>query len=254
MMQRVHQQPGFRSLSSTGAALELDFAGGARPQLVTSILGACAPEGLDEGAMWSLAVGSRIQCLVAILSLEGEQPVWVERTCRNTDCGESIEVDLAPGELVALAGDVAVETVSVEHAGRTIDVRRPSGEDQLRWQEQAFEDEVRALRQVVGDLVVGDEPPELDDVFVAKVNNALAAVDPLVCLEVAIVCPYCGDEQPYEIDLLELVISSFRERQDVLLAEVHALASRYHWTESEIMAVPAVRRERYLQLVDRGRA
>ena len=55
------------------------------------------------------------------------------------------------------------------------------------------------------------------------------------------------------VDLEALALRRLYARQDALLATVHRLASRYGWTESEVLAVPARRRARYLALIEEER-
>ncbi len=234
------------------AALDVDFEDSSAPQLVTALLTLHVPE-LDADALWALSVGDRIHALLAILGRAYEGPLWVERRCANEACGEPIEIDVSPAELVALAGSGADERIAVEHGGRTLEVRRPTGRDQVAWQRRGFADEDDALRSVARDLVLGGAELELDDGLVAAVDDALREADPLVCLELSVACPYCRAVRCYELDVLELALDWFRERQAALIADVHALALRYHWTEAEILAVPGARRARYLELIELGR-
>jgi hypothetical protein len=252
MEQALQQAPPFCSFTSAQAALDVDLAEAPAPQIVTAVLAACSPDDVQEEELWALPVGVRLQCLLAILALEGERVVWVQLRCANPECGEPIEVELSPAELVALASEHAGDVVSVDAAGRPVPVRRPTGTDQLAWQDEAFADEGEARCAVVADLT-GLDRPEVDDTLVQSVEDALTAADPLVSLEVDVVCPYCDERRPYEVDVLELVLGRLRRRQEELFAELHMLASHYHWTESEILAVPAERRARYLALVDLGR-
>jgi hypothetical protein len=40
------------------------------------------------------------------------------------------------------------------------------------------------------------------------------------------------------------------ERRGGLLLEIDQLARAYHWSEADILAIPAARRRRYLALID----
>jgi hypothetical protein len=252
-MRRGLQQPSpFRSFRSAPAALEVDFGKTPAPQLVTAILAACSPDDLLDEELWALPVGSRLQHLLTILALEGEPALWAQLRCANADCGEAIEVELSPGELVALAAEHAEDSVVADVGERRLNLRRPIGTDQLVWQERAFSDEAEARCSVVADLT-GLDATDVDNALMERVEAALARVDPLVSLELDAVCAYCERQYTYELDLLELVLGRFREDQDELLAELHVLASHYHWTETEILVVPAGRRARYLELVELGR-
>jgi hypothetical protein len=243
------QPPPLRSFGSAPAALDVDFAAARAPQLVTAVLRVCSPDEPHEEELWALPVGVRLQYLLAVLAAEGERTLWAQLRCANDGCGEPIEIDLSPAELIALAAEHADDFASLAMDGRRIAVRRPTGADQIVWQNRPFADEREARLAVVADLTEL-EPAVLDDSVLASVEDTLADADPLVAFRVDIVCPYCDERRTYDVDLVELVLARFRERQERLLADVHALASHYHWTETEILAVPAERRARYLALVE----
>jgi hypothetical protein len=231
--------------------LDVDFAQPA-PQLVTALLAASLPE-RDEQELWSLPVGTRLEYLLALLAFDGERPLSTQRTCENNACGKPIEIELTAAELVALASERDGGEISVDVDGRTIEVRRPTGRDQIAWQTRNFRDEADAWGSLAADLLAGESRAELDDEIVSSIETALEESDPLICLKLDVVCPYCSETRLYELDTLELALARFRERQHRLVADIHSLASHYHWTEAEILAVPAERRERYLALIDRGR-
>jgi hypothetical protein len=230
--------------------LDVDFDQPA-PQVVTALL-ASSLNDHDEQELWSLPVGTRLEYLLALLALDGERPLSTERICANDACGEPIEIELTLAELVALAVERDAGPVPVDVGGRTVAVRRPTGVDQLAWQTAEFRREADARRALAGRLLDPDAGAELDDELVAAVEAALTDADPLICLELEVVCPYCSKTRTYELEVLELVLARFRERQQRLVEEIHTLASHYHWTEAEILAVPGGRRGRYLALIDRG--
>jgi hypothetical protein len=170
----------------------------------------------------------------------------------NGACGEPIEIDLHPSELLALAAEADDDPISVDIGGEAVALRKPTGGDQLLWQARALGDEAAALRTIAADLVV-PSAGTLDDAAVTAVEHALAQRDPLVCLELSVACPCCHEVHDYEFDVLDLALARFGERQAELLGDVHVLASHYHWTEAAIAAVPHGRRARYLALIDAGR-
>jgi hypothetical protein len=244
--------PAFRPFGSAPGALDVPFEVGSAPQLVTRVLQACT--GDDPEKLSALSVGRRIELLLRILSLEGDPPLWIELCCLNSACGESIEVDLAPVELIAIAGRASMEPVTLDGGdGRTLHVRRPTGRDQLRWQAFEPKDEGEALRLLAADLIA--EPGvEFDDALVAQIDTLLAEIDPLVCFELSVACPFCREVRAYELDLARLALERFRALQTRLVDEIHALASGYNWSEAEILAVPPARRALYLARLERGAA
>src|SRR5437588_12680798 len=102
--------PSLLPFGSARGALAVDFDAELAPQVVTAVLAACASGEVGDEELWALPVGTRIQRLLSILGLEGGATLWVQIRCRHEGCGEPIEVDLAPAEFVALAGQAGRAT------------------------------------------------------------------------------------------------------------------------------------------------
>ncbi len=62
-------------------------------------------------------------------------------------------------------------------------------------------------------------------------------------------CPECGAANNVDLDPYRVLARS----SDELLRQVHQIATHYHWGEAEILAMPRMRRQRYLDLIDRDR-
>jgi hypothetical protein len=73
-------------------------------------------------------------------------------------------------------------------------------------------------------------------------------------LRVQATCPDCGGRLDCSLDVVSFVLEEIRRRARRLLREVHVIASAYHWSESEILALPEERRRRYLSLIEGGAA
>ncbi len=83
----------------------------------------------------------------------------------------------------------------------------------------------------------------------AAIMAAIEAADPQAKLTFAVTCFSCG----YPWQALFDIVSFFWNEINVwamrMLAEVHALASAYHWREADILALSPWRRQAYLQLL-----
>jgi hypothetical protein len=99
------------------------------------------------------------------------------------------------------------------------------------------------------DTLVVEGIVEPDDIPI--IAEAMAAHDPLVAYVVSCVCPTCGVACDQHVDLEAVVLARLRARQCALFGEVHALASTYGWTESEVLAIAPARRAQYLELIER---
>ena len=240
---------------SSAAELAIDFARPARPHLITEILACCARaadgEPPDRRFLWSLPVGKRIECLLIIASLDSGGSFFAPVRCPNPPCGEQLEVDLALAELLDVARDSTAENIVSEHDGRRLTIRRPTGADQLSWLQESFADKAAATRAMIETLIVGEPEAAPTDDWIELIEEALHRHDPFVQFNMTIHCAECRKHSPVSCDLAELVLRQLQATQARLIAEVHELARHYHWSESEIVAIPPWRRARYLSLTAR---
>lgn len=81
------------------------------------------------------------------------------------------------------------------------------------------------------------------------VAAAMAAHDPQAEIELDLVCPACGRRTTALFDAATFLLRELDRSVERLFAEVHLLASVYHWSESAILALSPMRRTRYLQLI-----
>ncbi len=82
------------------------------------------------------------------------------------------------------------------------------------------------------------------------IDAALESVAPEVAVSVQAACPACGALHVIPVDPYRALSGPQGEN---LLQEIHAIASAYHWSEAEILALPQDRRWRYLELIERAR-
>jgi hypothetical protein len=225
--------------------LGFDFERSDRAALVTTLLAACATPP-DAQHWWRQTVGTRIDTLLKLLrASEGHDVLTIAARCPA--CEAPFEIELAHDALAGLEA-AAVDVVELQgEEGAALRLRRPAGDDLRAWHEQAPTTRELALRNMLARLSIGGEPGAAD---AARATSALAEADPLVAFSAACTCPVCGHEAEREIDLEGLALQRLAARQRALLREVHVLASRYGWTEREILAVAPERRAKYLEMVE----
>jgi hypothetical protein len=225
--------------------LETDFAA-PRPYVITDVLARCTP-GVSADEIWDLPAGQRIAGLLELAALGGMDAFDVDFACPQ--CGLAVEVTLEIEELLKAARSSPKGLVEVggegNHEGNGGRYRLPTGRDQQQWLPYASESESLLVQRMLDSLrVEGWAPPEV-------VEAALDQADPLVRPMVAATCPQCGHSAEREVDVAERALLGLQAQEERLFTGVHLLASRYHWSEAEIFALPARRRERYLDLLRR---
>lgn len=95
----------------------------------------------------------------------------------------------------------------------------------------------------------GGEPPLWSEADLDEIGEALAQADPLAETQISLLCPACNSEWVEAVDLATFVWSEIDARAKRLVWEIHALASAYGWTETEILSLTEARRNLYLGMV-----
>ncbi len=87
----------------------------------------------------------------------------------------------------------------------------------------------------------------------ASVRDALTRemlrLDPQAQVELGVSCPACEHGFDVLLDAASFLLRELDEDAAHLLREIHVLASYYGWSESDILAIPAGRRARYIALI-----
>lgn len=77
----------------------------------------------------------------------------------------------------------------------------------------------------------------------------MARCDPQADVELALACPNCGQQYTMLFDVESFLWTKIDALARRLLREVDALAQAYGWREADILALPAARRQAYLEMV-----
>jgi hypothetical protein len=253
-----------RALGQLSEDLDIDFFLQPKPLLETQILSRCtqdsAGKSLEPGFFWDLPVGTRTLCLLTIAAFDAEPgQLTLDLRCANRSCGEELEMALSLQEISGLSsGNTQNDTIEVSTAAGPLSFRLPRGRDQLTWLKQSFADEMVAARAMLETLAISENASEftdsLSDDEVRNIGKTLADSDPLVDFKLHITCPECRAEGIYRLDLGAMALEHLRLSQTRLLHVIHVLASRYHWTETQIITVPSWRRNHYLNLLEQSEA
>jgi hypothetical protein len=87
------------------------------------------------------------------------------------------------------------------------------------------------------------------DALRAPLEGAIRALDLGADDELPLECPACGTTFPALLDGFALLAAAATPAE-ALLREIDAIARAYHWREPDILALPVLRRRRYLALVE----
>jgi hypothetical protein len=197
---------------------------------------------VDDEQRTRLSIGYRDAWLLSLRELLYGSAIECVATC--PDCKEDIALDFATGDVRTSYAEPG-KIVTVETAGGALSLRLPDSADLL-----AIEDErdagVARLRLLERCLIGEQDPGAIDALPFEAASRALGEADPQAELRLRLACPACGAETEAPFDIAAHLWSDLDEWVGAQLLDVHRLASRYGWSEAEILAMSPVRRRAYL--------
>jgi len=246
-----------RAYGSEIADLDIHFGHGAAHGLTCDLLCAClrdesgCPAAFDDLITWTLA--RRLQALLQIrLAEQPEAKLSVAAACGACRGGFEFELELA--RFVQPLGidrdPPALAWPSPD--GHALTVRLPCAADLQAWQAQGLHSSAQLAAALV-ETMDGLSPSAgfmLPESWAEALAEHLAEADPLTAMSVAAACPECGQHNDVDVDLEGLLLEGFARTQRQLLDDLARIASAFHWSETQILALPAWRRARYLARID----
>ncbi len=160
--------------------------------------------------------GERLECLLSTRTLFAER-------------------EAAPNDLVALdGGQVRLRPIRVGDLADVLGPERPT-------------DAQGALLRLC--IVEQTGAPGLEGDAETGLLSRLLALDPFAETLLEFGCPCCGHAWSVPFDIGTYLWAELQVRSQALLDEVHLLASAYHWSEADILALSPRRRRAYLDRV-----
>ena len=177
-------------------------------------------------------------------------------------CGERLEMafevcdlrrsdaalpDLATDQAVAATGSLTISPYQVNfRLPDSADLNAVAGMEEPRLARQQLL--LSCLLKISKDgqaTSAGELPAEVLEAVMERMTQA----EPLADLTLAVTCPACGHSWQVLFDIVSFFWSEINAWSARLLREVHVLASAYGWRETDILAMSAWRRQRYLEMV-----
>ncbi|MBO9474735.1 hypothetical protein J7413_14390 [Shimia sp. R10_1] len=223
-------------------------SGRRRPDAVTAVLVHVFSEigGLatEIGDVWRLASGSREWLLQRAAALFWHDAGWFQARCAHCDAAYDLPLKLASAPRKPAGRPFPTVTVRTSLGARQFEV--PNG---LHEADLAKDSPHAPERRLVALCGLGRDAQADADGFtegdLRVIEDALDAAAPDVADEASIICPACKTSTVARIDPLDF---AFPDMQGIL-RDVHALASRYHWSEDAILSLPSARRRAYVRLI-----
>lgn len=169
-------------------------------------------------------------------------------------CAKRVDLRLDLRELVP---DSVPETDTVRVVlddGHTVIARLPCVADQLVLKDVPDNSRARYLLDRCV-LTGGDVGPEaldaLDGQVLERLAATLIAATPTLERTLDLACVECSGTFRFTYEPAAELVQGLRNHRRALLQEFHTLAFYYHWSHSDILALPRTLRQEYLELLER---
>jgi hypothetical protein len=260
-----------------GEAEALVAAAPSGPALVSQVLAlsiaSIGPYQASLDLVRQLLVADRQYLLLKLRAATYGERIGAVLHCPQPACGNKMDIDFTVDDVPVTSVDPVQATYQVELTqdlaagagddtvkhGRTVVFRLPNGSDQealapLLADQRDEEAAVLLLQRCIQRIGAATTPAPawieaLSAAERAAIEQAMVQAAPRVELTMAGVCPECRQAFAIPFDLESFILQELHTSLDVLTREVHYLAYHYHWGEREIMAMPRVRRRRYIEVL-----
>lgn len=248
-----------RDVAFTAATGTIDLAiaegagaTGSRAHQVTAVLSLglehIGGKAVSDTDVRALPVGDRQYLMRQLGTRLDFNQFWLTATCEH--CNAPFDFTVAPAELPVKEADERYPFAEVATSLGRRRFRVPTGGDQEAV--AAMGDEGAAVRRLVALCTLDAADAEtfaeqITDDDLGVIDRALEEVAPEVATGALATCPDCGGVTEVFVDpAIWLDLGS-----QAIFDEIHALASHYHWSEADILALPRERRRRYLEMINR---
>jgi hypothetical protein len=171
-------------------------------------------------------------------------------------CGQSMEMNFTIADVQAAPTSEAAEEFAMSFAGHEIRFRLPNSGDLatlVPGGDAAIQKQRLIQRCVLSATQNGHalDAHQLSESAVSALSERMSELDPQGDVQLALSCPQCSHSWNAPLDLASFVWSEIHAWAVRLLRDVHVLASAYGWREADILAMSTMRREVYLELIER---
>ena len=170
-------------------------------------------------------------------------------------CGEKLELSFDVSDIRVEAGEEQNSQLSLAMEGYEVLFRLPDSNDLVAMAMIGADREGGrgiVLKRCLAEVRLnGKEQPakELPTEIVGAVTKRMSQADPQADVKLSLDCPSCGHNWLATFDILSFLWSEIETWAERLLHDIHTLARSYGWRESDILAMSALRRQSYLDML-----
>jgi hypothetical protein len=237
-----------RSLSASQLMDAWEGASGQHPvDRALTLLSACSGESRQELA--ALSIGRRDARLLDLY--ERLFGATLDAFAECPQCGEALEYGLSTHDLLTASPESGVPLL-LETGDAVWRLRLPDSFDLRAASECSSVEQARKalLQKCVVERGLPEMPlDELPESMVERIASRLAEADPQAETLVDLTCCACRHAWQVLFDIEVFLWVKIGAMVRRLIREVDALARAYGWREHDILALSAVRRQAYLEMV-----
>lgn len=223
------------------------------PRRAAALLAVATP-GMTNSQLAGMSLGERERRLLDLHARCFGARLSCVADC--VQCGETFEFELDARALSSgwPAPAEVTQPPSIEAQDLHIEISLPTVADSIVAGDA--HDAAHAYRTLLQRCLVCTTPtgepvaPEaLPPAVLKEAAARMESADPAAELLISMPCPACEAVLTEPLDLAAFCWAEVEARAPRLLAEVHALASHYGWSEADILAMSRIRRDAYLGMV-----
>lgn len=170
--------------------------------------------------------------------------------CPN--CNTSLELRFHAADIQAASPERVPNTVEIETERYQVRFRLPNSDDLASVSGDIERRRLHLLERCILEATcegVEQVPQTLPSEVVEQVIEVMAQVDLQADIQLQLSCEACQSSWHAQFDIVAFLWNEIQAWANHILHEVHILASHYCWSERDILAMSARRRQWYIQMV-----
>jgi hypothetical protein len=162
-------------------------------------------------------------------------------------CGMDHEFIVPADAILEMPAPAADARVRIRSRGRSLSFRLPRMTDIEAASGAASVADVR--HAVLERCRIEGDGQAISGAAAERLAREFEALDPAADIVVSLTCSGCGSGFAASVDLAGFIVRGIDRVVDSLYRDIDAIASAYGWDEPTILALPADRRRRYVEMI-----
>ena len=205
-----------------------------------------------EAELAELSIGRRDALLLSMQERVFGRRMEGLATCPS--CGQRLEMSFSASEIRTTPEETPERELSVGVDEYEVSLRLPNSLDlmaisDLNDLDAATQALTRRCLLRASHQGIETSFDLLPEAVLDAAQERMIQTDPQADVRLALSCPECGHRWQEAFDILSFLWQEIDAWSCRILNDVHTLASAYGWSESEILAMSAWKRQAYLNLV-----